>query len=384
MRIAVIHSFYQSGSPSGENQAVLSQIRALEEAGHTVELIAQRSDDFGTASLSYLTSRAWRVATGYGSSPEREISDFAPDVVHVHNLFPNWGHRWLERIHVPVVLSIHNFRPLCAAGSLYRDGAPCTLCPTKTSVHSLAHSCYRGSVIATLPLAIATAQPYSRQYVPNHVDQIVFLSEHQRRTYLEFGEVPRSTSVVPNFVPEVGPQPLFAGNPSGWCYIGRISEEKGVFDLVRSWPEGMQLSIYGDGPGVSELSERITRDMSYEGPVLNEQVNGVLRSHKGLVFPSKVSEVSPLTYMESLRAGRPVIAFGANAAARDIRANGGRGGEVFKDWDDVVHAIHALDHRPNAGLEARKVYEEKFSASAWLRAIEAVYEAVIERGSSSG
>ena len=384
MRIGVIHSFYQSSSPSGENQAVLAQVEALEASGHEVQLISQKSDDLASEKLPYRASSAWRVSTGYGSSPGPEIHAFRPDVVHVHNLFPNWGHRWLEETEAPVVLSIHNFRPLCAAGTLYRSGAPCTLCPTKTSLYSLAHGCYRNSVVATIPLALATAQPYSRQYVPNHVSQIVFLSEHQRRTYQEFGEIPRSSTVVPNFVPEVRTQPSFDASPFGWCYIGRISEEKGVFDLVRYWPEGVHLSIYGDGPGVPELSGRLNRDISYGGPLPNEQVDNVLRRHQGLVFPSKVAEVSPLVYMESLRAGRPVVAFEANAAARDIRANGGRGGEVFKDWDDLAKAVEALSYRPNAGREAREVYEEKFSTVAWLRAIESVYESVIERASNSG
>ena len=380
MRIAVIHSFYQSGSPSGENQAVLAQVEALEVAGHTVALISQSSDDFDTADFSYRSSRAWRVATGYGPSPAEEISTFQPDVVHIHNLFPNWGFRWIEKIHAPVVQSVHNFRPLCAAGTLYRDGAPCTLCPTQTSLHSLANSCYRGSVVATIPLAIATAQPFSRQYVPRHVDRIVFLSEHQRRTYEEFDGALSSAVVVPNFVPDVKSRDFGEGSPSGWCYVGRISEEKGVFDLARSWPNGHPLEFYGDGPGAPSLSAMLTDDMVYRGPVSNKQVDEILRSHKGLVFPSKVAEISPLTYMESLRAGRPVLAFGANAAARDILSNSGRGGEVFDDWEDLTRAIHALDNNVNARREAREVYEEKFSSSAWLSAMEAVYSSVVQAG----
>lgn len=380
MRIAVIHSFYQSGSPSGENQVVLAQVAALEKAGHTVALISQSSDDFDTEKASYRAGRAWRVATGYGASPEREISAFQPDIVHSHNLFPNWGFRWIEKIQAPVVHSVHNFRPLCAAGTLYRDGAPCTLCPTRTSLYSVANSCYRGVAVATIPLAIATAKPFSRQYVPRHVDQIVFLSDHQRTTYEEFDGAIGHAVVVPNFVPEVKSYDRGGSSPTGWCYIGRISEEKGVFDLVGSWPQGVPLTFYGDGPGVAQLSAILTDDMVYRGPIPNEQVNEILLSHKGLVFPSKVAEISPLTYMESLRAGRPVLAFGANAAARDIRSNSGRGGEVFDDWEDLTRAVHALDNNVSAPREAREVYEEKFSSAAWLSAMEAVYASVVQTG----
>lgn len=378
MRIAVVHSFYQKNFPSGENLAVLAQVEALKGAGHTVRLIAQSSDDFLTATLSYRLGSAWRVVSGRGASPETEIAEFRPDVVHIHNLFPNWGYRWVKEIQAPVVWSIHNFRPLCAAGTLYRNGAPCRLCPTQTSLHSLVNKCYRGSIAATVPLAISTARAFPSQYVPRHVDRVIFLSEHQRRTYEDLNGLVSNAAVVPNFVPDVETINQAGGKPTGWCYIGRISEEKGVFDLLRSWPVGTPLTFYGDGPGVSQLTSMLTKDMAFVGQVPNDQVHRILLGHQGLVFSSKVTEIAPLTYMESLRAGRPVIAFVANAAARDIVSNGGRGGEVFDDWKDVARFLRSLDNNLGARQEARAIYEEKFSLGAWLLAIETLYWSVVQ------
>ena len=48
MRIAVVHSFYRSDSPSGENQVVAQQVELLREAGHDVLLVARSSDELGT------------------------------------------------------------------------------------------------------------------------------------------------------------------------------------------------------------------------------------------------------------------------------------------------------------------------------------------------
>ena len=44
LRIAVLHSFYGSGSPSGENQAVTDQLTALRRAGHSAHLGARHTD----------------------------------------------------------------------------------------------------------------------------------------------------------------------------------------------------------------------------------------------------------------------------------------------------------------------------------------------------
>ena len=384
MRVAIVNSFYRTDSPSGENQAVLSQAAALESAGHSVKLVSQNSDDFDTHGLHYRAASAWRVATGRGASPEEQIADFQPDIVHIHNLFPNWGYRWIEKILAPVVRSVHNYRPICAAGTLYRDGAPCDLCPTKNSRQGLIHKCYRGSFVATIPLAIATAQSFPEHYVSRNVARTIFLSEHQRQTFEDLSGKLESTAVVPNFVPDIAVLGPKDHDVEGWCFVGRISEEKGVFDLVESWPRGTALCIYGDGPGREQLLERLTDDIEYRGPISNDRVHEVISDHHGLVFPSKVAEVSPLTYMESLRAARPVVAFGANAAARDIRDNGGRGGRVFDDWAELPKALDAVRNNVEARSDARAVYLEKFSVDAWLSAIHGVYESVLREHSPRG
>src|SRR6266702_8426604 len=93
------------------------------------------------------------VATGFGADPTEDLRRFAPDVVHVHNLLPNFGTRWLDRWPGPVVATLHNFRSMCPAGTLYRSGHVCTACPDGNPGAALRHACYRGSTLATLPLA---------------------------------------------------------------------------------------------------------------------------------------------------------------------------------------------------------------------------------------
>ena len=61
MRIAVVHSYYSSREPSGENVVVDLQVEALRRAGHDVTLVARRTDDLRTSKAWYVTSAA-RVA----------------------------------------------------------------------------------------------------------------------------------------------------------------------------------------------------------------------------------------------------------------------------------------------------------------------------------
>ena len=64
----------------------------------------------------------WSVALGRGFHPTEELRWFRPDVVHVHNLFPNFSTGWLARCPTPVVATLHNFRSVRANGLLFRSG----------------------------------------------------------------------------------------------------------------------------------------------------------------------------------------------------------------------------------------------------------------------
>jgi hypothetical protein len=84
----MVHSFYSSAQPSGENTVVLNEVDALRRAGHEVALFAAHTDEL-EGEVFYKLRSGMRVATGYGRNPLKAINDFSPDVVHVHNLFPN-------------------------------------------------------------------------------------------------------------------------------------------------------------------------------------------------------------------------------------------------------------------------------------------------------
>ncbi len=128
MRIALVHSFYRSDAPSGENVVVMLQAEALRTAGHEVLLVSRHTDEEMRSRL-YDVRSAVRVATGVGPDPTAQLRRFRPDVVHVHNLFPNFGERLLASWEGPLVATLHNFRPVCANALLFREGQVCTKCP---------------------------------------------------------------------------------------------------------------------------------------------------------------------------------------------------------------------------------------------------------------
>ena len=351
LRIAVVHSFYSASQPSGENSAVRTHVDALQRWGHEVRLISTETDRERTRPAFQLRAAA-RVATGRGQSPREELERWRPDIVYVHNLFPNYARRWALEVDVPLVAVLHNYRPLCANGMLLRDGGVCTLCPDGRRWAGVRYACYRGSRLATLPLAWANRKGPAADPLIKAADRILMLAPLQQEVYVRAGVSPEKTVVIPNFLPdELDPG---VGDPaavrSGWVFVGRISEEKGVRELVSQWPAGVPLRIVGGGPMESEARELADgKDIEFLGRQSREDVVALMQCSRGVVFPSLWYEGLPLVYVEAMACGTPVLAVGPSVISRLVEAEGTG---THLAWEQLAEEFRAVEEA-FAGLTGR-------------------------------
>ncbi|MGH3611018.1 MAG: glycosyltransferase family 4 protein [Pseudonocardia sp.] len=380
MRVAVVHSFYRSGVPSGENVVVDAQIRALEGAGHDVLLVAQHSDE-RLRRRTYPLEAAATTVTGLGPDPVGALVAFRPDVVHVHNLFPNFGTRWLPDWPGRLVATLHNFRPMCAAGTLCRDGEICTRCGDGDPWAAVRYRCYRGSRVATLPLAWRNRGGVSRDAVVRRADALVVISDRARDVYTAAGVPADRLHVVPNFV---DPPPDPVGRPDSqdrWLFVGRLSAEKGLAELLKVWPRGEYLDVIGDGPDRAGLMATAPAGVRFLGQLPHDEVRTRMPGHLGLVFPSVWFEAGPpQVYIEALAAGLPTLAIDGNGTSDDIVRHGL--GIVVGRKPTIGHIAAALDAlrtaRPELSPRCRESYGSRFRSDGWLATIERVYAGVPE------
>jgi glycosyltransferase involved in cell wall biosynthesis len=371
MRIALVHSYYSSRSPSGENIAVEAQRDALIAAGHEVNVFAATTD-IRSLEFGYEAKAAIGVLTGRGPSPVEDIKRFDPEIVHVHNLFPNWGTKWLSKWRGPLVATIHNFRPVCAAGTLFRDGHVCMECPQAGSYHAVLHGCYRDARLPSVPLAVRTRRSGKKDPLLRRADHLVVLTERSRALYESFGVPSSKLNMIPNFADDWG----FSSRRlprNEWVYLGRLSPEKGILALVRNWPPGQRLAIYGDGLERSEVEAVTSEWIRYRGPADRPAIRDVLANSIGLVFPSLCYEGGvPLTYVEALAASRPVVALAGNSAADDIAISGA--GSVVQGWSELAQALEYVKRDvEHLGQLARDRYETRYTAAAWEQDMAALY-----------
>src|SRR5215470_9775788 len=133
MKILIVHNRYRSTAPSGENRVVDQESEALTAAGHTVRHFERHSDDIedwpALKKATLPTRVVWSRASRHDLA--RDLIRHPPDVVHIHNTFPLLSPSVLyacREAEVPVVVTLHNYKLLCASGDFFRRGEVCHNC----------------------------------------------------------------------------------------------------------------------------------------------------------------------------------------------------------------------------------------------------------------
>jgi len=307
MRILIIHTFYQN--PGGED-TVFQQEYSLLSQDHQVRTLTFQNKKGWRGALQTLSS-IWNIFAA--NSLKKTIREFKPDVVHLHNTHYAAGPiliRTIAKQGIPQVMTLHNFRLLCPSATLYhhnhlfldslKEEFPWTAVKEKA---------FNDSLLKTFLLAfnywfhrkIGTWQKVNRYINLSSFAKSIFVSSTLRIPAEKF-------AVKPNFVfpttlaPEVL-HPYF-------IYVGRLSDEKGILQLIESVKgTGLELRIIGGGPLEEEVVKSIIghSNISYLGFKPRGEILPLVASAQALIVPSICFEGMPITILEAYSVGTAVL-----------------------------------------------------------------------------
>jgi len=381
MRILVVHSRYATGSSSGENRVVEDEVALLRDRGHDVDLWSPEPLEGGAAAKARMAS-----AAVWSRSAVREVQARIrrgrTQVVHAHNLFPSLSPAILRPHDPPVVVTLHNYRLLCLPATFLRDGTRCELCLGRTPLQGVVHRCYRGSVLGSAALATSlTLHRLAHSF--ERVARYLAVSEFVKSKYVEAGWPAGRIVVKPNFADRAAGR---EGPGGDFVYVGRLSPEKGLAGLLPIWARcEARLLVIGDGPERAALEAVAPANVRFAGEVPKEQVAEYLRAARALVLPSICYEGAPRTVVEAFAVGVPVIA-SRRGALPGIVTDGvtGRLAEPGNApaWEAAVNELSDDRVSVRMGAAAAREWEERYSPRRSAEALEAVYAAVLDRGSA--
>jgi glycosyltransferase involved in cell wall biosynthesis len=388
--VMVVHNWYRSEQPSGEDRVVTQEVALLRGAGHRVSMFERRSDDIASMSLRDKVSVPLRVPWNrpVRTELERRLRAERPDVVHVHSTFPLLSPSVVDACRAtatPVVATLHNYQLVCPVGSLYRDGATCTDCARGLPVPAVRHGCYRGSRVLSVPVALGTA--VNRRRWLEGVDRFFCISAAQRATLTELGVPGDRLSVKYNFVDD--PEAVRAGPGEHVLFVGRLTAEKGVGTLMAAWDRvpaavraRLPLVVVGSGPMQDDVGRWAAgrSDVRVLGLQPPQRCAELTAQAATVLAPSVWQEAFGLVVVEAMAAGVPPVASATGALPELV--DDGRTGLLHRPDDAAdlaARIVDVLDPARNAamGVAARERYDRDFSPAAGLAGLLAGYDAAI-------
>lgn len=334
-----------------------------------------------SGSISDKINAAQRAISGRGVSVkfEKLLSDFKPDIIHLNNI-----HSYLSPVvcrlaknkGIPVVWTLHDYKLICPAYSCLRNGDLCELCFSDSS-SVLRTKCMKGNLPASL-IAYLENKNWNKHRISKLVDGFICPSHFMKKKMQQGGYSDSTFHVICNFMYD-SISYTNQDREKSFCYIGRLSEEKGVETLVKAAYElKYKLYLVGDGPLLKDLKDKYsTSNIIFKGKLDKDGVYNILSESHFSVMPSECYENNPLSVIESLCLGTPVL--GANIGGIPELIENGKNGLTFesRNVDDLKQKIEEMFSLSFNNEEIASQAQSRFDKENYYNELMKIYTQII-------
>ncbi|HTR53768.1 MAG TPA: glycosyltransferase family 4 protein [Kofleriaceae bacterium] len=305
-----------------------------------------------------------------------------PDIVHCHNIYhqltPSIIHVAKSR-GIPVVLTLHDYKTVCPTYLRLRHGELCSACLDGSFINVLRNRCAGGSV-AKSALLYAEAMVHKMARTYERADVVIAPSQFLADAVASRFD-PSRVRVLPNGIDISRTKP--SGRDGGFVvFFGRVAIEKGIRTLLRAFRAFAgcaPLKICGDGPLLSALQSSDS-GVEFLGHRSGDDLTRIVRDASVVVVPSECYENCPMSVLEAMGHGKPVVASRIGGIPELVID--GETGLLFEPGNaqQLAEAVLGLMSNPEQrlalGRAGRQRLEERFSLERHNRDLLRVYHAV--------
>jgi len=311
-KILLIHNTYRN--LGGEDIAVASEVEILKKHYDVKEIYFSNLDTNHTKLLMLLLFNRNRRSEDV---VRKAIIEYSPDLIYIHNTWFNISlgiFKMIQGFNIPVFLKIHNFRYFCTNTISFRKHLKnekyCPACGLKNKKNKIFNSYFEGSLLKSLLM-----NRYGLKYfkiIKNTHMKILVLTDFHKKFLNKLGVAENKVLVQHNFIPKIQSE-LFSQNSKEQkkfiVYAGRVSKEKGVEDLIKTFLDcdfqDVDLKIIGEGPVQEQLNKKFKDDsIHFEGVMQNKDVKNIISKSIGVVTATKLYEGQPTLLCEASSLGK--------------------------------------------------------------------------------
>lgn len=324
MKILLCNKFYYRRG--GDCIYTMNLEQMLRKAGHEVAIFSQQYPDNEASPWSRYWPSEFKMkpsATmldsllrpfGRGSVVRcfgKLLDDFRPDVVHLNNIHTQLSPVLAELAHqrgIRVVWTIHDSKLVCPCYTCNREGQWCEEC--FTNKHAVVeHRCMPGGLLGAY-IGYREALKWTPERLMACVDTLLCPSQFMADILVKGGYRREKIRVLSNFIDAEKVAGAKAEKGDYYVYLGQMNPIKGVRTLCEAASTlPYRLVMIGGGFILDELKEQYKecKQIEFTGQLDWQTLRPLLEGARMMVLPSECSENNPLSVIESLCLGTPVL-----------------------------------------------------------------------------
>ncbi len=295
------------------------------------------------------------------------LDDFKPDVVHLNNIHTSISPIVAELAHkrgIKVVWTLHDYKLICPSYGLYLNGKTCELCVGACKKNAIKNKCLKNNLVASW-IGYKEALCWNRQRLDDCTDVFICPSNFMREKMMADGFDEKKLIHLCNFInfPELSKAPV---RKKQYCVVGRLTKIKGIETLLEAASKlPYDLFVIGTGDLEVALKEKYKScsQIHFMGHQSKDTCLSYLQESAFSVIPSEWYENKPLSVIESLFTGTPVL--GARIGGIPELISDGENGKLFTSGDiaELKEAIKSMMESPlkiDAYTERKKYSTEHY------------------------
>ena len=391
MKILLSNKFYYRRG--GDCVCTINLEELLKRKGHEVAIFAmQYPDNIETPWSKYFPGEVkFKPGLGmleallrpFGTNEVKRkftalLDDFCPDIVHLNNIHSQLSPVIAEIAHqkgIKVIWTLHDYKLLCPRYDCLRNGD--TICEECFSDKRkvLEYKCMKHSRLASY-LSYWESMKWNRERLEVCTDIFICPSRFMAEKMRQGGFDSKKIKTVCNFIDTekcYGKDYTKRGNY--YCFIGRLSPEKGVRTLIEAANAlPYKLVVIGGGPVLEELKIVAGNNVEFVGFKQWNDIKELVGRARFSVIPSEWYENNPLSVIEAQCLGTPVL--GARIGGIPELIEEGVTGMTFesRNKEDLRMKIESMMQHPlNYEMIAGKG-QELYGAEMYYQQIMNLYQ----------
>lgn len=318
---------------------------------------------------------------------EEALDDFKPDIVHLNNFQRQLSASIINPIkkrNIPIIYTAHDVQAICPAISMLDNNQEiCEKCMGGKYSNCFKNKCNKGSTLKSLLGAIEGKYYRNNKIYTDKIDAIITPSKFYAEKFVQDGV--RNEKIYPmhNYI-NTSEYDISRQNAGYALYVGRLSREKGILNLISAFEniKGGKLYIAGNGPEKENI-ERFIKDKSLNdriqllGFLNKDEVKDRIRKATMIIIPSIWYENCPYSALETIAIGKPIV--GANIGGIPELIIDEKTGLLYQ-YDDVSELTMKIeelfndnDKAEEFGNNAKKFAKEKFNKEKYYDSLMNIY-----------